>query len=69
MLAAAKAAAKAQGATVTVFDAANDPKKQFSQFQTAVTSNQYDGIVVQPIFGTALIPIGQAGDQRPGSRS
>ena len=28
MLAAAKAAAKAQGASVTVFDAANDPKKQ-----------------------------------------
>ena len=34
MLAAAKAAAKAQGAKITVFDANNDPKKQFSQLQT-----------------------------------
>lgn len=57
MLAAARAVAKSQGATVTVFDAANDPKKQFAQFQTAVTSKQYDGIVVQPIFGTALFPV------------
>jgi ribose transport system substrate-binding protein len=57
MLSAAKAVAKSQGATVTVFDAANDPKKQFAQFQTAVTSKQYDGIVVQPIFGTALFPV------------
>ena len=57
MLSAAKAVAKSQGATVTVFDAANDPKKQFAQFQTAVTSRQYDGIVVQPIFGTALFPV------------
>jgi ribose transport system substrate-binding protein len=57
MLSAAKAVAKAQGATVTVFDAANDPKKQFAQFQTVATSKQYDGIVVQPIFGTGLIPV------------
>ena len=35
MLSAAKAVAKSQGATVTVFDAANDPKKQFAQLQTA----------------------------------
>lgn len=57
MLAAAKAVAKAEGASVTVFDAANDPKKQYSQFQTVATSKQYDGIVVQPIFGTGLIPV------------
>jgi ribose transport system substrate-binding protein len=57
MLAAAKAVAKKQGASVTVFDAANDPKKQFAQFQTVATSKQYDGIVVQPIFGTGLIPV------------
>jgi ribose transport system substrate-binding protein len=56
MLAAAKAVAKAQGASVTVFDAANDPKKQLAELQTAVSSNQYDGIVVQPIFGPQLIP-------------
>jgi ribose transport system substrate-binding protein len=56
MLAAAKAVAKKQGASVTVFDAANDPKKQLSQLQTAISSKQYDGIIVQPIFGPQLIP-------------
>jgi ribose transport system substrate-binding protein len=54
MLAAAKAVAKAQGATVTVFDAANDPKKQLAELQTAAASKQYDAIVVQPIFGPQL---------------
>lgn len=57
MLAAAKKVAKASGARVTVFDAANDPKKQFAQLQTAASSKQYDAIIVQPIFGTALIPL------------
>jgi ribose transport system substrate-binding protein len=56
MLAAAETVAKSQGASVTVFDAANDPKKQLAQLQTALTSNQYDGIIVQPIFGPQLIP-------------
>jgi len=56
MLAAAKDVAKAQGASVTVFDAANDPKKQLAQLQTAITSKQYDGIIVQPIFGPQLMP-------------
>ena len=57
MLAAAKAAAKKGGGTVTVFDAANDPKKQFSQLQTVISSEQYDAIMVQPIFGPQLIPL------------
>jgi len=56
MLAAAKSVAKSQGASVTVFDAANDPKKQLAELQTAITSGQYDGIIVQPIFGPQLIP-------------
>jgi ribose transport system substrate-binding protein len=56
MLAAAKAVAKTQGASVTVFDAANDPKKQLAQLQTVIASKQYDGIIVQPIFGPQLIP-------------
>ena len=55
MLAAAKSAAKKGGAKITVFDANNDPKAQFSQLQTAATSKQYDAIIVQPIFGTGLI--------------
>jgi len=54
MLAAAKAAAKG-GGKITVFDAANDPKKQFAQLQTTSSSGQYDAIIVQPIFGTGLI--------------
>ena len=57
MLAAAKAAAKKGGAKITVFDANNDPKTQFSQLQTAATSKQYDAIIVQPIFGTGLISV------------
>ena len=56
MLAAAKAVAKAQGAKVTVLDAANDTKKQLSELQTAVSSKQYDAVIVQPIFGPQLIP-------------
>src|SRR5262249_10262168 len=56
MLAAAKEVAKSDGASVTVFDAANDPKKQLSELQTAIASKQYDGIIVQPIFGPQLIP-------------
>jgi ribose transport system substrate-binding protein len=48
--------AKGQGASVTVFDAANDPKKQLAELQTAIASKQYDGVVVQPIFGPQLIP-------------
>jgi ribose transport system substrate-binding protein len=55
MLAAAKAVAKQQGAKVTVLDAANDTKKQLSELQTAVSSKQYDAIIVQPIFGPQLI--------------
>jgi ribose transport system substrate-binding protein len=56
MLAAAKKVASAGGAKVTVFDAANDPKKQLSQLQTAVNSGQYQAIIVQPIYGPQLLP-------------
>jgi ribose transport system substrate-binding protein len=57
MLAAARAAAKKGGAKITVFDANNDPKAQFSQLQTAATSKQFDAIIVQPIFGTGLVSV------------
>lgn len=56
MLSAAKAVAKAQGASVTVLDAANDPKKQLAELQTVIASKRYDAILVQPIFGPQLIP-------------
>src|SRR5262249_61586043 len=52
--AAAKAVAKSHGAKVTVFDAANDPKKQLAELQTAASSKQYQAIIVQPIFGPQL---------------
>jgi ribose transport system substrate-binding protein len=56
MLKAARDVARQRGATVNVFDAANDPKKQLSQLQTVSSSGQYDGIILQPIFGPQLIP-------------
>ncbi|HEY7223685.1 MAG TPA: sugar ABC transporter substrate-binding protein [Micromonosporaceae bacterium] len=59
MLAAAKAAASARNADVEVFDAANSDATQFSQFQNAITSGRFDGIIVQPIVGTALVPLAQ----------
>jgi len=52
MLAAAEAVASDQGATIKVFDANNAP--QYSQLQDVINSGQYNGIIVQPIFGTGL---------------
>ena len=51
MLKAAKDVAKKSKASLTVFDAANDPKKQYAQFQTVMATKQYDSIIVQPIYG------------------
>ena len=55
MLAAAKSAAAANGAVLTVFDANNSPTTQYTQLQDAITAHQYQGIIVQPIFGTGLL--------------
>jgi ribose transport system substrate-binding protein len=55
MLAAAKAVASAKNAEITVFDANNDPKKQFSQLQNAAAGGRFDAIITQPIFGTGLV--------------
>jgi ribose transport system substrate-binding protein len=57
MLAAAKKAAAAGNATLTVFDANNSPTTQFSQFQDALASGSYQGIITQPILSTNLIPL------------
>lgn len=59
MLAAAKTEAEDSNAQLTVFDANNDPKAQFSQLQNAITSGKYQGIITQPIEGTNLIPLVQ----------
>jgi ribose transport system substrate-binding protein len=61
MLAAAQTSAAANNATLTVFDANNSPDAQFTQLQDALASGQYDGIIVQPIFGPALIPLIEEG--------
>jgi ribose transport system substrate-binding protein len=55
MLAAAQAVAADSNATLKVFDANNSPQTQFSQLQDAINSGQYQGIIVQPIFGTGLV--------------
>jgi ribose transport system substrate-binding protein len=57
MLAAAQATAAANNATLKVFDANNSPQTQFSQLQDAINSGQYQGIIVQPIFGTGLVTL------------
>ena len=57
MLAAAQATAAANNATLKVFDANNNPQTQYSQLQDAINSGQYQGIIVQPIFGTGLISL------------
>lgn len=56
MQAAAQSVADDQGADVSVFDAGNDPQKQFTQLQDATSSGKFDAIIVQAINGTALIP-------------
>jgi ribose transport system substrate-binding protein len=55
MLAAAHEAAAAGNAELVEFDANNDPGVQLQQLQDAVTSGQFDGILVQPIFGAGLV--------------
>jgi ribose transport system substrate-binding protein len=56
MLAAAKAAATAGNANLTVFDGNLDPATQTKQLQDAIASGKYDGIVLQPVYGPALVP-------------
>ena len=65
MLAAAQGVADSSNAKITVFDANNDPNKQFSQLQNAITTGDYDGIIVQPISSTNLItPVQDAIDKK-----
>ena len=55
MLAAAQAAAKANHVVLQVFDANNSTTTQYSQFQDAIAAHRFQGIIVQPIFGTGLL--------------
>jgi len=57
MLAAAQTAAANNNAELEVFDANNNADTQFQQFQDAIAAGEYDGIIVQPIFGAALVEL------------
>jgi ribose transport system substrate-binding protein len=59
MLAAAQAVASADGATLKVFDANNNPQTQYDQLQTVINSGQYNGIITQPIESTGLVSLVQ----------
>jgi ribose transport system substrate-binding protein len=61
MLAEAQNAAAVEGATLTVLDANNSVETQYAQLQDVLTTGQYDGIIVQPIYGPALIPLIEEG--------
>jgi len=56
MLAAARAVAGASGVKVVVFDSGTSYTTQVSQLQDVVNSGQYQGIILQPIYGAALLP-------------
>jgi ribose transport system substrate-binding protein len=55
MINAARAVAKKEGATFTVLDANNSPATQNSQLQTAVSSGQYNVLLMQPVFGAGVV--------------
>ncbi len=57
MLAAAQEVAKANNAEVTVFDGALDPATQATQIEDVIASGQYDGMIVQPIYGPAIMDV------------
>lgn len=59
MLANAEAVAAKNHVNITVFDAANSSNTQYSQMQTAISSGKFQGIITQPIVGTALVPLVQ----------
>jgi ribose transport system substrate-binding protein len=55
MLAAAQAAAAAGNAQLTVMDGNLDPATQTKQLQDAIASGKYDGVILQPVYGGALV--------------
>jgi ribose transport system substrate-binding protein len=56
-VAAIKASAAADHANVTVFDASFNANTQYSQFQTAITSGKYQGILIDPVDGAGIVPL------------
>ncbi len=54
MLAEAQRIADENNAELTVFDGNLDPNLQVTLIQDAVASGQYDGMIVQPVYGPAI---------------
>jgi ribose transport system substrate-binding protein len=67
----AEAAAKDLGVDLTVLDAAFSPQKQYAQFQDAIASGKYNGIVIDGALDGAaiasLVPQAQAADIKIGA--
>ena len=57
MLAAAEEVAAANNAQITVFDGALDPAVQGTLIEDVIASGQYDGMIVQPIYGPAIMDV------------
>jgi ribose transport system substrate-binding protein len=58
-LKAVQSRAKRYNIKITVFDSGFDPNKQFSQVQDAITGKKYDGFLILPLNGPALVPLVQ----------
>ena len=56
-IAAAKKAAAAQNASLTVFDANANAQNQYGQLQDAIVSGKFDGFLVEAVDGAGLVPI------------
>jgi ribose transport system substrate-binding protein len=48
--------AQADGVKVTVFDSQTSYATQVAQLQTVISSGQYQGVILQPVYGAALLP-------------
>ena len=57
MLAAAQEVAAASNAELTVFDGNLDPATQGTLIEDVIASGQYDGMIVQPIYGPAIYDV------------
>ena len=57
MLAEAQRVADENNAELTVFDGNLDPNLQVTLIQDVIASGQYDGMIVQPIYGPALLDV------------
>lgn len=52
-----KGAAKAEGASVQVFDPGFDASREFAQIQDAIALGKFDAFVIYPLDSASLVPI------------